>query len=61
MFVPGNRILSLLFYSLKGHSRPQRQRSFWSTPGIETSGCSQFLSMRRVPVRYFSAKQICHI
>ena len=25
----------------KMHSRPQRPRSFWSAPRIETSGCSQ--------------------
>ena len=37
------------------HSRPQRRRSFWSAPGIETSGRSQFLSMRRVLVLCFSA------
>ena len=43
------------------HSRSQRPRSFWSAPGIETSGRSQFLSMRKELVLCFSANQICHI
>ena len=43
------------------HSRPQRPRSFWSAPGIETSGRSQYLSVRSVLSLCFSANQICHI
>ena len=35
------------------HSRFQRPRSFCSAPGIETSGRSQFLSMRKVLVLCF--------
>ena len=49
-----------LMYELT-YSRPQRPRSFWSAPGIETSGRSQFRSMHRVLVLCFSANQICHI
>ena len=39
------------FHLKREHSRPQRPQTFWSAPGIETSGRSQFLSMRRVPIR----------
>ena len=46
---------------VRAHSRPQRPRSFWSAPRIETSGLSQFLSIRRVFVLQFSANQIRQI
>ena len=36
------------------HSRPQRPRSFWTAPRIETSGRSQFLSMRSTRSVFFS-------
>ena len=45
----------------ESYSHSQRPRAFWSAPGIETSGRSQFLSMRRVLALCFSANQICHI
>ena len=37
------------------HSHPQKPQSFQSAPGIETSGCSQMLTLN------FSANQICQI
>ncbi len=38
---------------MQPHSRPQSILSFQSAPGIETSGRSRFMSMRRVPFLYF--------
>ena len=35
-------VLLMCYCCATAHSRPQRPRSFWSAPGIETSGRSQF-------------------